>query len=176
MSPSHPGFCWDVAREGAGIQPGVVFGEAPVARSRFFLWKLPWKSWEENPTGSWNGSGGKSLGAHPIPWAIPAHPNPIPAAFPWSCRWNSGRKRALGVGNCSFPAHSRPFSRELLIPSPYPWIWRFPGSLCPLEDIPDPLEFPSFPTPKIPSLGPSPSPGIPWMSPEAGKALGKGLE
>lgn len=131
------------------------------ADSRFFLWKLPWKSWEENPTGSWNGSGGKSLGAHPIPWAIPAHPNPIPAAFPWSCRWNSGRKRALGVGNCSFPAHSQPFSRELLIPSPYPWIWRFPGSLCPLEDIPDPLEFSRFPTPKIPSLGPFPSPGIP---------------
>lgn len=90
-----------------------------------------------------------------------AHSRLVPSPFP---------------GNCSFPAHSQPFSQELLIPSPYPWIWRFPGSLCPLEDIPDPLEFPGFPTPKIPSLGPSPSPGIPWMSPEAGKALGKGLE
>lgn len=98
--------------------------------------------------------GWERLGAHPIPWAIPAHPNPIPAAFPWSCRWNSGRKRALGVGNCSFPAHSRPFSRELLIRSSFPAL--FPG-IAHSQPLSLDLEIPGL---AVPSRGHSRSFGI----------------
>lgn len=100
------------------------------ADSRFFLWKLPWKSWEENPTGSWNVWVGKARSSsHSMGDSRSSQPHPsrISLELPLEFRQEKGFGSWELLIPGSFPALFPGIAHSQLIPSPFPGNCSFPA-------------------------------------------------